>query len=177
MTKLLPPPLLFEPVELDLAGVAFLGFSCLPSCLNLHSSPLLHHPCSQNLQTLDLSPLPGRGCGTSWSNLHWSSLHPSRFHVIQNLFGMYCFFSAPRAGVDARAFPARFVPNERFSNPSSARRYSFKSPVNDWTVLDVHKFILYAPGRPFGICFRGTPESSAVRTLRPWWFSCSPRNA
>ena len=64
-----------------------------------------------------------------------------------NLFGMYCFFSAPRAGVDARAFPARFVPNERFSNPSSARRYSFKSPVNDWQFLTcTNSFFMHPEG-------------------------------
>ena len=53
-----PLPLPFESLEPDLAGVAFLGFPALPSCLNLHSSPQLHLPCFQNLHTFDLSPLP-----------------------------------------------------------------------------------------------------------------------
>lgn len=53
-----PLPLPFESFDPALAGVARRGFPGLPSCLNLQSSPRLHLPCFQNLQTLLLSPLP-----------------------------------------------------------------------------------------------------------------------
>ena len=97
----LPP---FFPLELDLAGVACLGFPAGPLCEKLHLSPRSHLPLFQKMHSFFL-PLPLGDWvldgerpllesllglvdgvlldGTSRLNVQFSSVHPPLFHFTQ----------------------------------------------------------------------------------------------